>query len=432
MNKPKNENYAGVVVALTSIIPLEGMNNVVHANIFGNLVIVGKDSKEGDVGIFFPIETQLSNKYLEENNLYRKQELNKDKTLKGYFEENGRIRAMKFAGKFKSMGLFMPLPSVSFALSKKEELKVGDIFDEINGMEICKKYFNPKNEPKGPNKTKQTKHKKVESKLIEKQWNFHIDTPQLGRTIHDLSPDDLCDVSTKIHGSSWISGKVLCKRKLNLFEKVLHKLGVNIRTEEYDYIWSSRRVVKNLNMDEKIHFYGEDLWGMVHEKVKGFLDDGITFYGEVVGQLPNGKWIQKDYDYGTNPGEFGIYFYRITHTNSAGKVFEWSMKQVRDFCKMNGLNIVPQLYYGTLGDWLNKRNIEWTKENFHEVLLKSLQNEYLEKDSVLCKNKVPEEGIVLRRESSEIDVKKLKAFRFFEEEGKQIDSGEVDMETEES
>ena len=357
MNKPKNENYAGIVTEIKSIIPLEGMNNVVHTNLFGNLVIVGKDSKEGDIGIFFPIETQLTEKYLSENNLYRKQELNKDQTLKGYFEENGRIRAMKFAGKFKSMGLFMPLSSVSFALSKKDELKVDDLFDEINGMEICRKYFNPKNEPRSSNKTKQTKHKKVESKLIPNQWNFHIDTPQLGRTIHDLSPDDLCDLSWKIHGSSFISGKVLCKSKLNLFEKVLHKFGVNIKTEKYDYMWSSRRVLKGDKMEDKVHFYGEDLWKMVHDKVKDFLDDGITFYGEVVGQLPNGKWIQKNYDYGTNPGEFDIYIYRITHTSPNGKVFEWSMKQVRDFCKANGLNTVPFIYYGTLANWLNERKI---------------------------------------------------------------------------
>lgn len=53
----------------------------------------------------------------------------------------------------------------------------------------------------------------------------------------------------------------------------------------------------------------------------------------------------------------------------------------------------------------------------------------MEKDSVLCKNKVPEEGIVLRREVTNIDVYKLKANRFLVKETQELDKGAIDIES---
>ena len=111
LNKPKNSNYAAIVVEISKLVPLENCNNVQAAIIFGNQVIVDKSVKIGDKGIYFPLECQLSKEYLSANNLYRKKELNLDQTKAGYFEENGRIRCVKFRGN-KSEGLFMPLHSL--------------------------------------------------------------------------------------------------------------------------------------------------------------------------------------------------------------------------------------------------------------------------------------------------------------------------------
>ena len=44
-------------------------------------------------------------------------------------------------------------------------------------------------------------------------------------------------------------------------------------------------------------------------------------------------------------------------------------------------------------------------------------------------NKVPEEGICVRKEGLVIEIFKLKSFRFLEKESKQLDKGEVDIET---
>ena len=49
----------------------------------------------------------------------------------------------------------------------------------------------------------------------------------------------------------------------------------------------------------------------------------------------------------------------------------------------------------------------------------------------MCDNPVPEEGIVVRKESLfNCESYKLKSFRFLEGESKQLDTGEVDIESE--
>ena len=90
IKEPKNQNYAAIVVEIKTIIPLEKCDNVQGAIIMGNQVIVSKDVKVGDIGLYFPLECALSKEYLSNNNLYRvhknKPNLNIDTTLKGgYF-----------------------------------------------------------------------------------------------------------------------------------------------------------------------------------------------------------------------------------------------------------------------------------------------------------------------------------------------------------
>jgi len=55
---------------------------------------------------------------------------------------------------------------------------------------------------------------------------------------------------------------------------------------------------------------------------------------------------------------------------------------------------------------------------------------FTDKDCYLCNNKVPEEGMVLRKESLfGFESYKLKSFRFLEYETAMLDEGKVDMES---
>jgi len=422
--KPKNENYAATIVVIKNVIELEGCDNIQGTIIFGNHVIIGKDVSVGNKGVFFPAETQLSHEYAYENNLYRHAELNKDKEKKGYIEDNRRIRTMKLRGN-KSCGLFMPLSSLATFLDKYQLIEEGDTFDEINTIPICNKYIVKKKNSQGQNKKK--KAKKI-SKLLDNQFRFHQDTSNLGKNAHKFKSDDLISITYKIHGTSTISSKILCKKKINWFYKLLRFFKVKIVDFEYDNIYSSRKVIKNDDMNEgKNSFYNVDIWGLANKVLNEYLLDGMTIYAEIVGYLPTGAYIQKPFDYGCKDNTFEVYIYRITYTNSSGNVFEFSWKQLKDWCNDRGLKHVPELFYGPVRDVLRYGD---KFESLADDLIESLRDEYLEQDCWMCKNKVPAEGIVIRKECNDFEAYKFKSFKFLEFETKKLDKGESDIEEE--
>ena len=228
--------------------------------------------------------------------------------------------------------------------------------------------------------------------------------------------------------------------------------GLNISKSEYSKMCSSRSVIKSI--DGKYHtkeqgYYNTDIWGLCFDAIKDKIEPGITLYGEIVGYMPGGKMVQKGYDYGfispttlnfdnTSVESFrydinyGFFVYRITHTNSKGDVLEYSWEQIKQYCVDHNLNPVPELLNGTAmhytGGMENAEDIEgWGKE-FFDSLRKDTCFELEELDS-MCKNKVPAEGICIRRETRGIKAFKLKSFRFLEQETKDLDAGEVDTET---
>jgi hypothetical protein len=425
--KLTNKNYCATIVAIQNVIPLENCDNVVHTSIMGNLVVVSKDIKIGELGLFFPVECQLSKEYLSANNLYRNQTLNADTTQKGYFEENGRIRCVKFRG-HNSEGLFMPLKSLDFITTSYPELSVE--FNSLNDIEICKKYVIKRDRISGESSNKKDRNKnmkKYESKLIDNQFRLHLDTSQLFRNLHEITPDSLISVSYKIHGTSTISSYILCKKPLKWYEKILKKIGVNVVDTHYDYIWSSRKIIKNEELNPNAeHYYKEDIWGITHKELEPFLQKGMTIYAEIAGYLHNGGAIQKDYDYGCLTGQHKTFVYRITQTNVDGKVYEFSAKQVQEWCKLNGLTPVPELFYGYAKDLFNDERL--TLKNWRIKFLEEIKKRYNEKDCYLCNNKVIEEGVVIRVENLNVKVFKQKSVGFLEYETKLLDQNIEDIE----
>jgi hypothetical protein len=100
----------------------------------------------------------------------------------------------------------------------------------------------------------------------------------------------------------------------------------------------------------------------------------------------------------------------------------------RTRCKELGVETVPEIYYGYA------KHLFWTlnlseEQHWHENFLEALKNAYVhDQDSIFCKAKLPEEGIVLRKEGFDIEVFKLKNFAFLNLESKQKDAGEGDIE----
>jgi len=235
-----------------------------------------------------------------------------------------------------------------------------------------------------------------------------------------------------IHNTSFITSKLLCKKPLKKYEKFLKKLGVNIVDTQYDFLYSSRKVIKNADMHEGAqHFYSEDIWGLAHERVKDYLQNGMTFYGEIVGYTSNGAYIQEDFDYGCEAGTFAIYIYRITYTNNVGKVFEFSPSQVQSYCKSIGLAPVPEVFYGKASELVPYNATDRNIDKWREDVLEEIKFRWNEHDCSICKNKVPEEGVVIKLDGFD-GAFKCKAAAFYDYETKQLDKGVIDIESAES
>ncbi len=450
LKAPKDSNYAVVVVKIKNTIPIEKCDNIQATQILGQQVIISKNVKVGDIGLYFPVECQISKDFLYNNNLYRDSSMNIDSTKEGgYFDENGRVRCQKFM-KQNSEGLFMPLESVKFTGVDISEFNVGDEFDELNGIEISRKYVVKTSKTQGiPGSNKPKKvNEKLKDKLVSKQFKFHSDTAILGKCVHRFTPDTIVHISYKEHGSSGIASNVLIHRKLKWFEKQLIKIGVNIPTTEYGYVYSSGKPKSRLPKgivgrykNENGDFYDGDIWKESFEYLKDYLTPGLSIYYEIVGYTPSGSMIQSPYDYGcVKPTEgakykcgvnYKISIYRITQTNIDGETFEFSRLQVQEWCKLNELTPVHQLYYGKAKDLFKEHKLRVpSQKNFGEKFLTLLKSLYNEKDCFMCKNKVPEEGCVVAIDGLGFEAYKVKSNRFLAHETKQLDKGLANIEDE--
>lgn len=435
-----NINYLAKIIKIENISKHPSADRLQIVMVDGNTVITGLDAKLGDIYVYFPLECAINLEYLSWSNSFQDKTLNEDKTKAGFFIAKGRVKATKLRG-IPSQGYIVPISNFNDWLSIKtkesvciDETAIGSEFDYFNNIKINEKYVNIQTIIDA-NKAKSNKAQnrvKNQSRLVPNQVRLHIDTPKLGSNMHQISPNDLISITAKLHGTSGTVQKVLVKKDLTFFEKILKKIGFNIVDTEYDLIYTSRKVVKNSTYnDEKVTsgYYKEDIWKTVASEFKEHLIEGQSIYFEIVGFMKSGQPIQKDYDYGCSPTEHKVYIYRITHTNPSGHVIELSAKQVQQWCFDHGVLAVPELYYGYAADLYPELKVT---EHWQEEFLNKIQKQYLEKDDPLCINKVPDEGIVLRKETLDIDVFKCKSFRFFEKETKDLDAGIVDIESEES
>lgn len=434
ISKTANPNYLAQIVRLDNLRPHPNADKLQIATIQGNSVIVSLDAKEGDVYVYFPLECAINKEFLSWGNSFSDKTLNQDKEVSGFFCKKGRVRAVKLRG-MPSMGYAAPaekfLQWLGISITITEDL-INKEFDSFGDILICEKYVNQV-ALKQQNKEKKKQGKKaVESKLIENQFHFHIDTPQLKKLVNNVSPEDYISITKKYHGTSAVVSKILCRKKLSWFEKLLKRFGVNIVDTYYDLVYSSRRVIKNSDIrgDNTQHFYSRDIWGDAAKFLEGSLEPGISLYLEIVGYVGD-AYIQNQYDYGCKPGQFDVYVYRVTHTDCEGNVFEYSPTQVDEYCLRKGIKSVKSLYYGKAKDLFLDVSLE---NHWHQNFLEKMIEHYLEKDCDDCVSKVPDEGIILRRDvANQIDVYKLKSFRFLEMETKQLDNENfVDMESQDA
>ena len=441
-SKNANVNYLAKVVQLTEFTPHPNADRMKIAHVGGYKVCVGLDEAEGWY-IYFPVNCEINPNLLSYCNLYRHSEKNSNTEKAGFFNDNGRVTAIKLRG-VPSEGFLLPLETLKSFISETLNLELSDVeenfdFDiaEHNGKSfwICKKYIIVQQLPNSGKGNYRQKNLKKFNKAIDTQFRYHYDTVLIKKDPFAIEPNDRIHLSSKIHGTSHISAYVLCKKKPSLKTWFLSLFGVE--PVEYDYLYASRSVIKN-NTTTGIGYYGCDVWAEADKVIRPHLIKGMTIYAEIVGFLPTGRYIQKNYDYGCEPPtEEGVYIseknfkvrvYRITLTNVDGIVHEFSTQEVQQWCKDNGLTPVTEMYYGLAKDLYPDIPVDenWNT-NFWERLAND-KNFYMECDSPDCNNKVPHEGLVIKKEDMRSRAWKLKCFAFLNQEQKELDSGESNIE----
>lgn len=458
-------NYCATIVRIYNLVDLAGRDRVKGFPCQGFQAIVPISYSIGELGVFFTPECQLSPDYCRENNLYRDgQGSNKDEGKFGFFESSGRVKALKFAG-HKSNAIFMPLSSLSYLGIDINDLKEGDSFTSINGVEVCRKYVIKQANANKGNKTRGLTKKFT--RIDAKTFPEHFDTDMYFKNQFKYAEYDFIYVTQKIHGTSarFANQKV---RKMSKMEKFLNRVDSRILSVldkkskfkklrkfktwiaqkwyntvsqniqklfkeqyEYDTLAGSRRVIKDTKADLKMdHYYVEDVWNDWLQKIGHLIPKNWIIYGEIIGWIGE-KEIQPDYSYCLPKGTNKFYVYRISVVNEDGLAVDLTWNQIREWCRNNGLEHVPELWKGhhrdfKAEDYLDKR---YSEVGYSTCLpLDKIEQVIDKKTKVL----IVDEGVCIRKDGIVPYVTKAKSEIFYLHESVHLDKGEVDIETAQS
>lgn len=366
--------YVAYVTELKNVRKHPNADRLQLGDCFGNTVCVNLDYTEGQVGVYFPTDGQLSFEFADANNLLRKKD-DAGNSIGGYMDPDKRnVTAIRLRGE-KSDGLFLPLTCLE-TFGDISKLKVGDTINVFNGHEICRKYI--------PRSTKRSGAVKQGNKVRKKKvpvaplFAEHADTEQLAYNLSAFHPGDQIEITLKMHGTSQRTGylPVFKRYKKSILDYILRREGTPIY--DWGYVSGTRRTVLE---DYDGGYYGDNAFREEHsKKFEGKLLKGETVYYEVVGftntgtsimgQCSNKKLNDKEFikqygdittfSYGCDPQDTpqsDMYVYRMTMTNPDGAVIEYTPDFMRYRCEQMGVKTVPVFWYGytpsqkELDDW---------------------------------------------------------------------------------
>lgn len=357
--------YCAYVTALKNVRKHPNADKLLLAECFGNTVCVDLSYSEGDIGIYFPTDGQLSEEFACENNLLRKKD-EFGNNIGGYLDpEKRNITAIRLRGE-KSEGLFLPLSCLEYCYKNKTEviLNVGEQITVVNGHEICQKYI-PR---KSPSQSSTRLGNKARKKKVPIAPLFaeHADTEQLVYNLNAFKAGDQIEITLKMHGTSQRTGylPIFKEYKRTFLDKILRREGTPIY--DWGYVSGTRRTVlenysggyygSNAFREEHSKIFEGKLWKgeTVYYEVVGYTKDGGTIMGKANNKKLNDKNFIKTYgketifSYGCEQGQSDMYVYRMTMTNEDGQVVEYTPDFMRYRCEMMGVKTVPLFWKGTI------------------------------------------------------------------------------------
>lgn len=428
-----SKEYTCQVIKLPPKQIINGFDNLVKVTVQGKTCLISKDSDPDVLYLFFQSGTVLDPNFLKQNNLYRHSDKNLSSDKKGFFEDSGRVKAIKFKGVI-SDGFLIELNSLEYLLDnfKILELNVGDEFNSLDTTNICKKYI-----------IKEQRERESKDRSRNKFWDTfidgnhaprHMDTAQLFKSLSkdsvDINLDTTVAITYKLHGTSARYYNALSNRKLSRFERLLRRLGVNVNEKDYNFVSASRNVIKsvgNYSNSNANHYYAEDHYSKLGRKIfKDVLNKGEAVYCEIIGSWDVNEPIQGGYTYKLNSPE--VYIYRISNINDSGIEIDLSYPQMLERAKELGVKVCPQLFYGSLRDFMTpiydlRKIVSWKQTSLSEGLEDIFYNQLLGKPSILDSS-VVEEGFCLRIDSyPKPNIYKIKSKEFLLKETNWTDKG---------
>lgn len=426
----KNPSYVATVVRVEpdDLFTLDGLDNLRSYTKFGMQALVSKATQPG-LYLLFSTEVKLSEDFARANNLHRDTTLNADPTVTtGYLETNRRVKAIKLRG-HRSESILIPVTSLTYLIGAKgvAQLAEGDVFDSIDGKEVCRKYLVKEVKPGSGQKAK-ARVRRVDDRVFPE----HLDSENYFRNMLKVPDHGHVTVSQKLHGTSVRYGRVPAYADRTRWERIKDRV-LRRRTErlEQRFVVGSRRVVKSIDLsaeEGKRHYYGDgDLWTSYAEKNR--LDQVIPpshlVYGEIIGWTPDGAPIQKDYTYDLPVGEAKLYVYRVAMVTDEGRTLDYSPAQMRAFCEDRGLAVVPELWAGPHHAFFAD---EWLEHRYYDEWI-NLKATFTMTPVPLSDKKLVDEGVCVRYDGAYGPfVLKAKSPSFVQHETKMLDAGAEDLE----
>ena len=348
--------YCGYVTTLKNLRKHPNADRLLLGECFGNVVCVSTDYAEGEIGVYFPTDGQLSVEFAEQNNLLRKKDENGN-NIGGYMDPDKRnVTSIKLRGE-KSDGLFLPISCLEYTGVDMDLLEVGTTIIDVNGHHICEKYIPKRKEQEtSHDKVNKTRKKKVP---IAPLFAEHADTEQLAYNMNVFKAGDEIEITLKMHGTSQRTGYLpkLQGYKRTLLDKIFRREGTPIY--DWGYVTGTRRVVLK-DFDQPAYYDTNNFREGPAKAFEGKLHKGETVYYEVVGYTDTGAPIMGDcnnkklndkdfvkqygettrFSYGMDEGFCDFYVYRMTMTNEDGDVVEYTPDFMRYRCEQMGVKTV--------------------------------------------------------------------------------------------
>lgn len=397
--------------------PHPNADKLVLGNVSEYQVVVSNTTQDGQLGVFFSSDGQLSEEYSNANDLVGYYDPQTNEKKGGYFPKNRRVKAQTFRGQ-KSEGYFAPLESLAFTGYDITQLKEGDKFDQLNNVPICNKYFTPA--------TNKLREGMVQFVRKNKLFPKHVESLKLKDELTSIETGSLLTFTEKLHGTSgrfgYLPEDTAVKR--TLLDRLLRRTRVK---PQLKYFVGTKNVILADRYERNFYGSEEFRWDCM-AFLEGKLFVGEVLYFEIVGYTPDKPIMSPQYDkkgnkmeysYGLPVGHCKPYVYRITRTDSLGNKVEYSWFDVKRRCKELGISFVPELRAPVVYDGIL----------YHSNYILKIADNHVEGNSTLCDSHI-REGVVIRSDSEEgMKIYKYKSHTFGVLEGYLKDEDDyVDLE----